>query len=54
MDHHGTKEVFKTNETKKADLDSIEKKIQLLKMKDYIEKKQLNDQLKDEEVYVIR
>ena len=40
MDHHGAKEIFKTNEIKKGDLDFLEmKKIQVIKMKEYLQKK---------------
>jgi len=52
-DHHGMNEIFKTNEIKKGDLDSIEKKFQVIKMKEYIEKRGVNG-LKDEDTYVVR
>lgn len=54
MDHHGTYEIFKTKEIKKADLDSILKKVQVLKMKDYIQKKFMNEVKEEEEIYVVR
>ncbi len=53
MDHHGEKEIFKTQEIKKADLDMIVKKISVMKMKEYTQKK-ANIEIKDEEVYVVR
>lgn len=54
MDHHGTSEIFKTKEIKKADLDAILKKVQVLKMKDYIQKKIMNEVKEEEELYVVR
>lgn len=53
MDHHGSNEIFKTREIKKGDLDSILCKIQVIKMKEYTQKKQFNDS-KDEEIYLVR
>lgn len=54
MDHHGLNEIFKTTEIKKGDIDQIEKKIQIFKMKEYLQKKTSNDIKEDEEIYVFR
>ena len=54
MDHHGEKEIFKTQEIKKADLDMISKKIAVMKMKEYTMKKNNNEIKEEEEVYVVR